>query len=115
MSPEPIRAGGRSTARIDGPAKVAGTAPYAYEHPVDDPTYLVPLTSTIVRGRVDRIDTAAAEAVPGVLKVLTPWNAPRLTEEAEGEYSVLQTPDVLYRGQIIGAVVAAATETSAKA
>ncbi|WP_138843755.1 xanthine dehydrogenase family protein molybdopterin-binding subunit [Rhodococcus pyridinivorans] len=115
MSPEPIRAGGRSTARIDGPAKVAGTAPYAYEHPVDDPAYLVPLTSTIARGRVDRIDTAAAEAVPGVLKVLTPWNAPRLTEEAEGEYSVLQTPDVLYRGQIIGAVVAESFEIAREA
>ncbi|MEU5843357.1 xanthine dehydrogenase family protein molybdopterin-binding subunit [Rhodococcus sp. NPDC047139] len=115
MSPEAIRASGHSTARIDGPAKVAGTAPYAYEHPVDDPAYLVPLVSAVGRGRVDRIDTAAAEAIPGVLKVLTPWNAPRLTEKAEGEYSVLQTPEVLYRGQIIGAVVAESFEIAREA
>ncbi|WP_241385851.1 xanthine dehydrogenase family protein molybdopterin-binding subunit [Rhodococcus sp. CH91] len=115
MSPEPIRAGGRSTARIDGPAKVAGTAPYAYEHPVDDPAYLVPLVSNIARGRVERIDTTAAEQLPGVLKVLTPWNAPRLTDEAEGEYSVLQTPEVLYRGQIVAAVVAESAEIAREA
>ncbi|UYP17670.1 xanthine dehydrogenase family protein molybdopterin-binding subunit [Rhodococcus sp. Z13] len=115
MSPEQIRAGGRSTARIDGPRKVAGTAPYAYEHPVPDPVHLVPLTSTIARGSIDRIDTTAAEDMPGVLAVLTPWNAPRLTGEAEGEYVVLQNPEVRYRGQIVAAVVAETSEIAREA
>lgn len=106
---------GTSTARVDGPKKVAGTAAYSYEHPVPEPAYLVPLVSTIARGRVQSIDTAAAESVPGVLKVLTPWNSPKLTDEAEGEYDVLQKPDVLYRGQIVGAVVAETIEAAREA
>ncbi|MFZ3392539.1 xanthine dehydrogenase family protein molybdopterin-binding subunit [Rhodococcus sp. 7Tela_A2] len=112
MTHSATRAVGTSTTRVDGPQKVAGTAPYSYEHPVPDPAYLVPLVSTIARGTVDRIDTAAAEAVPGVITVLTPWNAPRLTDEAEGEYVVLQNPDVLFRGQLIGAVVAESPEAA---
>ncbi|MBD0324189.1 MAG: xanthine dehydrogenase family protein molybdopterin-binding subunit, partial [Aldersonia sp.] len=35
-----------------------------------------------------------------------PWNAPRLTDDAEGEYRILQDPEVFFRGQLIGAVVA---------
>ncbi|MEE2034635.1 xanthine dehydrogenase family protein molybdopterin-binding subunit [Rhodococcus chondri] len=115
MTPIETRAIGTSTARVDGPRKVAGTAPYAYEHPVPHPAYLVPFVSTIARGRIDRLDTAAAETVPGVLAVLTPWNAPRLTSEAEGEYVVLQNPDIAYRGQIVGAVVAESPEAAREA
>src|SRR5690606_30618138 len=104
-----------STPRVDGRQKVTGTAPYAYEHPVPEPAYLVPCVSTIARGRVERIDTAEADALPGVLAVLTPWNAPKPTAEAEGEYSVLQSPDVLYRGQIIAVVVAETPEIAGEA
>lgn len=106
---------GTSTPRVDGRQKVTGTAPYAYEHPVPEPAYLVPCVSTIARGRVERIDTAEADALPGVLAVLTPWNAPKPTAEAEGEYSVLQSPDVLYRGQIIAVVVAETPEIAGEA
>ncbi|MCX5044132.1 xanthine dehydrogenase family protein molybdopterin-binding subunit [Aldersonia sp. NBC_00410] len=103
---------GTPTERIDGPAKVAGTAPYAYEHDVDRPAFLYPITATIARGTVAAMDTTAATELDGVLKVLTPWNSRGLTKDAEGEYVVLQGPDVAFRGQLIGAVVAQTPETA---
>lgn len=69
---------GQPQVRVDGKLKVTGTAPYAYEQPVENPASLFPVVSTIVRGRVRQIDVGAAEALPGVLKVLTHENAPRL-------------------------------------
>ncbi|MDM7488508.1 xanthine dehydrogenase family protein molybdopterin-binding subunit [Rhodococcus sp. CSLK01-03] len=110
MTPSAQRPIGTSTARVDGPLKVAGAAPYAYEHPFDDPAYLVPITATVARGTVTRVETAAAQALPGVLAVLTPWSAPRLADTSEAEYAVLQDPAVAFRGQIVAAVVAETPE-----
>ena len=64
---------GRPHRRVDGRLKVTGTAPYAYERHdvVTDPAYGWIVGATIARGRVTRIDAAAARAAPGVLAVLT--------------------------------------------
>lgn len=98
--------------RLDGPAKVTGTATYAMEHPVARPLYVYPVQATICTGRVERIDTAAAASVPGVLAVLTHDNAPRLPANADPNLRMLQQPQVLYRGQIIGAVIAETPEVA---
>jgi xanthine dehydrogenase YagR molybdenum-binding subunit len=39
----PARAMGEVIDRIDGPDKVRGLAPYAFEQPVDHPVYLYPV------------------------------------------------------------------------
>lgn len=96
--------------RLDGPAKVSGTAPYAFEHEVEAPTYLFPVQSTIVRGKVTAIDTSAAESLDGVLTVLTHHNAPRLSDTEDAELSVLQTAEVSFRGQYVAAVIAESQE-----
>ncbi|MGH3099130.1 MAG: xanthine dehydrogenase family protein molybdopterin-binding subunit [Streptosporangiales bacterium] len=101
--------------RLDGPAKVAGRAPYAYEQPVDRPAYVHPVQATVARGRVTSFDAAPAEAVPGVLDVLTPFNAPRLASLDDAELAILQSGDVGFRGQIIGAVVAETPEIAREA
>src|SRR5262249_49367193 len=75
------RATGAPTDRLDGPAKVTGTAPYAFEHPLEHPAYLHPVQATIARGRVVAVDTAAAAALDGVLIVVTHLNAPRLASD----------------------------------
>ncbi|MFE1599826.1 aldehyde oxidoreductase molybdenum-binding subunit PaoC [Methylobacterium sp. ID0610] len=64
---------GRPLPRIDGPLKVTGRAAYAYERhdAVANPAYGWILGATIARGRVRRIDAAAAKAAPGVLAVLS--------------------------------------------
>lgn len=103
---------GAALERRDGPAKVRGTAPYAYEQPVGDPAYLHAVQASVAAGRVVAIDTADAESVPGVLAVLNRGNAPRLADTGNGELAVLQSDAVAFRGQIIGGVVATTSETA---
>jgi xanthine dehydrogenase YagR molybdenum-binding subunit len=69
---------GASVSRIDGPLKVSGRAAFAAEFPVEGLTYAALKYSTIARGRIVEMDTAAAEAAPGVVLVMTYENAPRL-------------------------------------
>ena len=103
---------GQSRPRIDGLVKVTGTAPYAFEQPVDKPLYLYPVQATIAKGRVTAIDTSAAEALPDVVAVLTHESAPRLADTSDGELAVLQSDQVAFRGQFIGAVVAETSEVA---
>ncbi|SFL72516.1 xanthine dehydrogenase family protein molybdopterin-binding subunit [Geodermatophilus ruber] len=102
---------GAGIERIDGPAKVRGSAPYAFEQDPGEPiTHLALVQSTINRGRITRLDPSAAEATPGVLAVLTPANAPRLSGELTADLPVLQSLDVHYQGQVVAAVVAETSE-----
>jgi xanthine dehydrogenase YagR molybdenum-binding subunit len=103
---------GADRERRDGPAKVTGSAPYAAEHPLDSPAYVHPVQSTVARGRITAVDTSAAAATPGVLLVLTRENAERLASDDNKELWILQTPDVAYRGQFVGAVVADSPEAA---
>jgi xanthine dehydrogenase YagR molybdenum-binding subunit len=109
------RAMGTARERVDGWAKVTGTAPYAYEHRVPDPAYLHPVQSTVARGRVTEVDARAATALDGVLTVLTPFNAPRLRRDADPELAVLQSDEVWFRGQLVAAVVAETPEIARQA
>jgi xanthine dehydrogenase YagR molybdenum-binding subunit len=102
---------GAAIDRIDGPAKVRGTAPYAYEQDPGEPiTHLAVVQSTINRGRITRLDPTRAEAMTGVIAVLTPANAPRLGEGLESDLPVLQSLDVHYQGQVVAAIVAETSE-----
>ena len=108
----PGRAIGAPLDRIEGPQKVTGTARYAYEHHVEYPLYLYPLQSDIARGRVTRVDAGAAEAIPSVVIVITHENAPRLADTGDKELAILQSDEVAFRGQYIGAVVAETFEVA---
>src|SRR3546814_10584749 len=61
---------GQPADRVDGPRKVSGKAPYAYERHdmVPDPAYGVILGSAIAKGRIISIDSRDAESAPGVLR-----------------------------------------------
>ncbi len=65
---------GRPLARVDSRLKVTGQARYAAEFPLPGLVHGVLLQSTIARGRVIKIDTAAAEKSPGVVGILTRGN-----------------------------------------
>lgn len=101
---------GTSLRRLDGMAKVQGTARYAFEQPVENPTYLHPVQATIARGKVRRIETVEAQSLDGVIAVITHLNAPKLSQTDDAEYTILQGPDVGFRGQFIGAVIAETPE-----
>ena len=104
------RAIGLDRARVDGALKVQGHATYAFEQQVENPTYLYPLRATVARGRVVDIDSSEAEALDGVVVVMTHLNAPRLADPSDGELGILQSNGVAFRGQLLGAVVAETSE-----
>ena len=62
-SPSPI---GQKTPRVDGPLKLSGQAMYATDFHFPDLLYAVPVEATIASGKIDKLDTAAAEKMPGV-------------------------------------------------
>ncbi|WP_448642398.1 xanthine dehydrogenase family protein molybdopterin-binding subunit [Geodermatophilus sp. URMC 63] len=109
------RAIGRDLVRRDGVEKVRGTATYAYETPVESPAFCHPVTATVVRGTITAVDSTQAEALDGVLAVLTHENAERLASTDDAELAVLQSPDVAFRGQVVGVVVAETSEVARQA
>jgi len=97
--------------RYDGIVKVTGKAKYAVEFPVKNPAYAYIIQSTIPSGSITSIDQTAAAIAPGVLAVITPFNAPELPKPkpqppARRHITVLQEKDVWYNGQPIAVVVA---------
>src|SRR5262245_10596195 len=74
---------GQSIGRLDGRAKVTGSAKYAFEHHVPDLAYGFVVSSSVAKGKVQRIDATAALQLPGVLQVLTHENTPRLDLKGE--------------------------------
>ena len=108
--------------RVDGPAKVTGKAKYAVEFEVPRCAHAWPVVSNLAKATVTAIDTKAAEAAPGVLKVLTHQNASQ-PKEAEGgggaaraqgirieERNPLADDKVHYAGQYVALVVAKTLE-----
>jgi len=91
--------------RVDGRAKVTGTAKYTAEFEFPRLAYGVMVTSTIASGQIAGMDTAQAERAPGVIAVITPRNAPTLPG-AEKRLTILQDNNVYYQNQPIAVVVA---------
>jgi xanthine dehydrogenase YagR molybdenum-binding subunit len=109
---ERVDAVGRPLRRLEGPAKVSGTAAYAYEQPVERPLYLHAVQATVARGRVRSVDATAALATEGVVAVLTHENAARLASTDDRELAVLQSDEVAFRGQFVAGVVAETPEVA---
>jgi xanthine dehydrogenase YagR molybdenum-binding subunit len=111
---------GKPVSRIDGPLKVEGKARFAAEVPVDGLVYAALVHSSIARGRIATIETAAAEAADGVVLVMTYRNAPRMkapplmmtTAKAGGNSSlpVMQDAEIHWNGQSVALVLASSQE-----
>jgi len=106
---------GAPLARIEGRDKVTGAARYAVEHEAEDVAHAWIVQSTVARGVVRGVDAAAALALPGVLAVLTHENAPPLRKVDDPQLAVLQSPQIHYRGEPVGLVVAESLETAREA
>ena len=109
--PNPIdreRVVGKPTDRIDGPAKVCGTAPYAYERHdvVENPAYGAIVGAAIATGTIKRIDTSAAEKSPGVLAIVTYENAGKLGKGNNNTAHLLAGPKVEHYDQAVAFVIA---------
>src|ERR1700704_82085 len=64
--PAPLSVIGKAQPRVDGPLKVSGKAMYTSDHHFSGMLYAVPVCATIANGEVQKIDTSAAEKMPGV-------------------------------------------------
>ena len=98
---------GQGLDRIDGPLKVTGHATYAAEY--RDPgkaLYGFLVLSAIPKGRLDEIDTAAAEKAPGVKLVMTHKNALKQGPRGQTTNPQLNGLEIAYQGQPIALVVA---------
>ena len=112
---------GRDTPRVDGPLKVTGLAQYTSDFHFPGMLYAVPVEATIANGRIEKLDTAAAEKMPGVRTILHRGNIGKL-------YRSVLKPDFLglcderrppladdvirYYGQYVALVVADTFETA---
>lgn len=96
--------------RPDGRDKVTGRARYAADHYVPHLLYAVYVTSTVPAGRVTAIDASQALAVPGVVRVLTPQDMPRLkpapVPPLASAFLPMQSDEVRHEGQPIAIVLA---------
>ncbi|MFI4935266.1 MAG: molybdopterin cofactor-binding domain-containing protein [Caulobacterales bacterium] len=116
---------GRAVDRYEGPLKVSGTAPYAFEVKTPSPpAYGVLVGASIGCGKVAAVDDAAARSAPGVYLVWHPFNPPP-GQGAEGAKTYVQSqapaapvftkPDVHYFDQPVAIVVADTLENAAAA
>ncbi|MBH1999479.1 MAG: xanthine dehydrogenase family protein molybdopterin-binding subunit [Sphingomonadaceae bacterium] len=94
--------------RIDGAAKVTGTAPYAYERhdAAPNPTYGWMVGSAVATGRIAAMDLRAAEAAPGVLGIVTHANAGKLNKGNFNTAPLLGGPQIDHYEQAVALVIA---------
>ncbi|WP_225847096.1 xanthine dehydrogenase family protein molybdopterin-binding subunit [Streptomyces sp. HPF1205] len=103
---------GAPVVRLEGRAKVTGTARYAAEHTQPDRACARPVGATVARGRVTALHRDEALAVPGVIAVLGHDNAPRLRRGDDATLHLLQDDRVPHRGWYVALVVAETPEAA---
>src|SRR6266581_9432638 len=107
---------GKPTSRVDGRAKVTGTAKYAAEYDVPGLAHGFVVSSAIAKGRITTIHTADALAVAGVLDIFTHEHRPKLASSDEAYKDEVAPPGsplrplyddrILFSGQPVALVVA---------
>src|SRR6266436_2803212 len=112
---------GRKTPRVEGPLKVSGTAQYASDFHFPGLLYAVPVEATIASGRVAKLDTSAAEKMPGVRAIFHRENIGKIFRSAQGtgfegitdeRRPPFEDDIVRYYGQYVALAVADTFETA---
>src|SRR6202140_5284477 len=75
---------GRDTPRVEGPLKVSGLAQYTSDFHFPGMLYAVPVEATIANGKVLKLDTAAAEKMPGVRAIFHRQNVGKIFRSVKG-------------------------------
>jgi xanthine dehydrogenase YagR molybdenum-binding subunit len=103
---------GKPVDRIDGPLKVTGTAPYAYERHDAAPkaAYGYVIGAAIAKGRIAGMALEAARRAPGVLAVVTYENAGAIGVGKFNTAKLLGGPDIAHYHQAVALVVAGTFE-----
>ncbi len=106
---------GRSIPRVDGRPKVTGQARFAADYEVRGLLHARPVLAMPAHARIERIDIAAALAVPGVVAVLTAADLPIVSEGNDRLHEPLARNEILWAGQPVALVVAESREAAADA
>jgi CO/xanthine dehydrogenase Mo-binding subunit len=104
---------GKPTRRQDITGHVTGRSPFYDDHLFEGLLHMRCARSPHHAARIRRIDTAAAERMPGVMRVLTGKDVPRnlntllsLLDFGIDDEPLLSTERVRYRGEPVAAVIA---------
>src|SRR5712675_211269 len=112
---------GRDTPRVDGPKKVSGIAQYTSDFSFPGQLYAVPVEAAIANGKVTKLDTSAAEKMPGVRAIFHRENigkifrstlGPGFSGVCEERRPPFEDDVVRYYGQYIALAVAETFETA---
>lgn len=113
---------GKAKNRVDGPLKVRGEARYAAEFPVEGMLHGSVVSSDIAKGRIVALNTEKAEAVPGVIAVLTHKNTDKqarfdlshkdMDSPPGSPFRPLHDENILFSMQPIALVVAESIEAA---
>lgn len=104
--------------RVDGFAKVTGSATYSAEYKTPSVVYAGLVGSTIAKGRIKSIDIKKAEWAPGVLAIITHLNVDKPVgyKEAKDPHNfgqplqIFKDDSILYYDQPIALVIADSLE-----
>src|SRR5207245_8687959 len=112
---------GRKTPRVDGPLKVTGTAQYTSDFHFPGMLYAVPVEATIANGKIQKLDTAAAEKMPGIRAIFHRANIGKIFRSIVGQgidgiceerRPPFEDDIVRYYGQYVALAVANTFETA---
>ena len=76
---------GKDVRKIDALSLATGAALFTDDYPLQDPLYLAILYSPHAHAEIVDIDTSEAEAIPGVVDVLSYKNVPRVWHSTAGQ------------------------------
>ncbi len=105
---------GEAKARVDAYEKVTGKAKYGDDVNIGGQLYAVTVYSKYPHARIKRIDTSKAEALAGVVAVITAADVPA-SNSMFGRFPVFAEEEVKYIGDGVAAVAAESAETARRA
>lgn len=106
---------GRPVPRTEAALKASGAISYTADICLPNMLHAMFVSSPIARGRIRSVDTTAAEALPGVVRVFTPETMPPLPSVPEqpdwdimygSSFVPLADNEIHFAGQPIGMVLA---------
>jgi xanthine dehydrogenase YagR molybdenum-binding subunit len=114
---------GAAVSRIDGKLKVTGKADYTADYSFPGMAWAFTVKSTIAKGKLTALDTSTAEKSPGVIKIYTAQNKPKIYPPMKRGGGVivsehlppLDGDEIHYQGQVIAYVIAETYEQARQA
>jgi xanthine dehydrogenase YagR molybdenum-binding subunit len=112
---------GRDIPRVDGPRKVTGQAQYTADFHFSGMLYAVPVGATIANGKITKLDSEAAEKMPGVRAILHRGNIGKISRSmfvppfsgiCEERRPPFEDDTIRYYGQYIAVAVANTLENA---